>query len=863
MDRMAQIQAEAERQGVEALFPRVHVRETRVSGLRAPPRNKMALFEQFTIPPHRFVPPPAQQSSHQEFSSDGRFDTTSYYVKPTISHVQYHKAGQVKRRQLSAAESSGSGVSCDKDKHQVSSGSVTKAKLCCSVVTSNHTAALALGSRDCNPLQINLHTKKLCQGPSSESAAIHPVYQKCLWTDIQPPHCKVGSRQVSKDTMAILCCGHMEVESSNAAVQSASKDTPSSTDKMDSLCCGHIEVEASNAKVQSASKDASSSKDTMASLSSGYMEVELEASNDGIDAVMEKHWNSPHGASNGNRVKDFEVFVSSVAPSDWSAERSPGIEFCGGKTMPLIERGSHEYEGENDTTERMQEKLCSEHTGDKETLSDRNSEIAGNIISEKHHTPIQGSALVNKSSVFSPKIIPKHVIDVVGQREFWEARKTILQQQKTLSLQVFELHRLVKVQQLIAGMPGLLLEENDKRTVLKSVTEPVYAKVLKGLDDKQSADKEAKYCTGQKSTALKQPKKLIKVSSHHDSTKVYKQYNKPPPQLHPPSSPLVLFGQSRVSSWGLPSSPFVGNQWVKAVSDKYGSLATHIGNVSSSLVSGSVSMALQAPMPYPIAGQWYNDHQVWQASSNVFMGWYRPCTPKDLPEVVIPPPVSQKPSANCGISHLEVQQSDFAPGAQATDCVSLPNRPRSALRKTSASTSRPLLSTQVDMPISNVQQVNRTSQGRQSSDLNKLGSQESEPTQDLHALERTGSRSLPGSREIESERSGMRSQKIDSRCFYIGHENTRSTQSDGCVKVVQPASAGVFSLNERCGGPNNGPLPLFPLAPVSSVENETDRLFISESPPTSKVIRAVPHSGTAAVQSAAKILKSIQQDWHH
>lgn len=753
-----QIQAEAERQAVGALFPRVHVSETRVSGLRAPPRNKMALFEQFTIPPHRFVPPPAQKNSHQEFSSDGRFDTTSYYVKPTtVSHVQYQKAGQVKRRQPSAAESSGSGVSCDKDKHN---------------------------------------------------------------------------------------------------------------DKMDSLCSGHIEVEASNAEVQSASKDASSSKDTMDSLCSGHMEVELEASNDGvqsasIDAVVEKHWNSLRGASNGNGVKDFEVFVSSVAPSDWPAERSPGIEFCGGKTMSPIEGGSHECEGANDTTERMQEKLCSEHTVDKESLSDRNLEIAGNIVSEKHRTPIQGSALVSKSSVFLPKIIPKHVIGVVGQREFWEARKTILQQQKTLSLQVFELHRLVKVQQLIAGMPGLLLQENDKCTVLNSVTEPVYAKVSKGLDDKESADKETKYCTGQKPTAVKQPKKLIKVSCHHGSTKVYKQYDKPPPQLHPPSVPLVSFGQSRVSSRGLPSTPFVGNQWLKAVSDKYGSLGTHIGNVSSSLVSGSVSMALQSPMPYPIAGRWYNDNQVWQASSNVFMGWYRPCTPKDLPEVVIPPPVTQKPSANCGISHLKAQQCDFAPGAQATDCVSLPNRPRSALRKSSASTSRPLLSTQVDMPISNVQQVKRTSQGRQSSDRNKLGSQVSEPTQDLHALERTGSRILPGSCEIESERSGMRSQKIDSRCFCIGHENTRSTRSDGCVKVAQPASAGVFSLNERCAGPNNSPLPLFPLAPVSSVENETDRLSISESPPTSKVIRAVPHSGTAAVQSAAKILKSIQQDWHH
>ncbi|XP_024538140.1 ELF3-like protein 2 isoform X2 [Selaginella moellendorffii] len=36
-----------------ALFPRLHVKETKNAGPRAPPRNKMALYEQFTVPSHR------------------------------------------------------------------------------------------------------------------------------------------------------------------------------------------------------------------------------------------------------------------------------------------------------------------------------------------------------------------------------------------------------------------------------------------------------------------------------------------------------------------------------------------------------------------------------------------------------------------------------------------------------------------------------------------------------------------------------------------------------------------------------------------------------------------------------------------
>lgn len=36
------------------MFPRLHVNDTDKGGPRAPPRNKMALYEQLSIPSHRF-----------------------------------------------------------------------------------------------------------------------------------------------------------------------------------------------------------------------------------------------------------------------------------------------------------------------------------------------------------------------------------------------------------------------------------------------------------------------------------------------------------------------------------------------------------------------------------------------------------------------------------------------------------------------------------------------------------------------------------------------------------------------------------------------------------------------------------------
>lgn len=49
------------------LFPRLHVSDTEKGGPRAPPRNKMALYEQFSIPSQRFnqglLPPTNTNSS--------------------------------------------------------------------------------------------------------------------------------------------------------------------------------------------------------------------------------------------------------------------------------------------------------------------------------------------------------------------------------------------------------------------------------------------------------------------------------------------------------------------------------------------------------------------------------------------------------------------------------------------------------------------------------------------------------------------------------------------------------------------------------------------------------------------------------
>ncbi|XP_045824714.1 protein EARLY FLOWERING 3-like [Trifolium pratense] len=66
------------------------------------------------------------------------------------------------------------------------------------------------------------------------------------------------------------------------------------------------------------------------------------------------------------------------------------------------------------------------------------------------------STLENLSSL---KLSPDGVAQILGQQLFWKARRRITNQQRMYAVQVFELHRLIKVQQLIAGSSDLLLED--------------------------------------------------------------------------------------------------------------------------------------------------------------------------------------------------------------------------------------------------------------------------------------------------------------------------------------------------------------------------------------------------------------------
>ncbi|KAK4388772.1 protein EARLY FLOWERING 3 [Sesamum angolense] len=57
-------------------------------------------------------------------------------------------------------------------------------------------------------------------------------------------------------------------------------------------------------------------------------------------------------------------------------------------------------------------------------------------------------------------ITPDDVVGMIGQKHFWKARRALVNQQRLFAVQVFELHRLIKVQKLISASPHVLLEDH-------------------------------------------------------------------------------------------------------------------------------------------------------------------------------------------------------------------------------------------------------------------------------------------------------------------------------------------------------------------------------------------------------------------
>ncbi|KAK1562367.1 hypothetical protein Q3G72_015565 [Acer saccharum] len=179
------------------------------------------------------------------------------------------------------------------------------------------------------------------------------------------------------------------------------------------------------------------------------------------------------------------------------------------------------------------------------------------------HDDVSNTCMMDSISVLG--LSPDDVVGVIGEKQFWKARRAIIDQQRVFAVQVFELHRLMKVQKLIARSPHLLLDDQlymnkphldmslVKKLPPKSILEASPQIIVKPKDNSQKPDLRME-CEDENAVG-----NLPLPSVNNDTSKglVTRRSNF---ESYAPPTPVTR--NTKPSPWCFPPP---GNQWLVSV----------------------------------------------------------------------------------------------------------------------------------------------------------------------------------------------------------------------------------------------------------------------------------------------------------
>ncbi|KAL9230366.1 hypothetical protein vseg_005728 [Gypsophila vaccaria] len=339
------------------MFPRLHVNDTEKGGPRAPPRNKMALYEQFTIPSQRYnsavVPPKHHITSGSHSGLVPSPSTTQGTSREWNTNIHLHRPPPT-----SVYEE----------------------------VQARNVGAVSLSNQ-----QVRTENKKR---PLEEDDFMVPIFS-------QP-----GSEM------------HTEERSRNDI----------------------------NGEGHPVSKQQIKDRDVNTARVSASSRNSVDTSIRGKDNITwRKDASSPREYQEQQRLAALED-RSACLPDDTRDEGVPDLQArnpCQDTTLTLRVNSQADCRVmSDDKTNKGTDRIVGDPYPVKENTH------RGDGVSE--------TSMVDSAVEFD--ISPDDVVDIIGRKHFWKARSAIVNQQRVLAVQLFELHRLLKVQKLIAGSPNLLLE---------------------------------------------------------------------------------------------------------------------------------------------------------------------------------------------------------------------------------------------------------------------------------------------------------------------------------------------------------------------------------------------------------------------
>ncbi|TVU34154.1 hypothetical protein EJB05_15983 [Eragrostis curvula] len=378
------------------LFPRLHVSDAgKGGGPRAPPRNKMALYEQFTVPSNRFsssasaqtgLAPPSTSAS-QVYGYDRPmfqpFNMPSNEPAPSSKKVN----GNSMNRQISSTRNESGRLSLQTNNNDVYAAESTAA------FTSQHRGETVIkdssGKKMANDDEFMVPL--IC--PQQSAQEHEEVQEKCY-------------NALNKHSQRINVSDIRSVRS------------PKAKEKEPAQALKIVEVEEEGPSIQ-VSKDRFGDRDAK---------------------VCSK------------RDKLSNINNSSKTHLGNSERQARNMNGSSMKTQKLTIT--------EDTV------LCSPYT-DKEATN-MNSALPKESFKEAGskrkrslgHCDAEQNDDLSDSGECIPdwEISPDEIVDAIGETNFWKARRAIQNQQRVFAVQVFELHRLIKVQKFIAASPHLLIE---------------------------------------------------------------------------------------------------------------------------------------------------------------------------------------------------------------------------------------------------------------------------------------------------------------------------------------------------------------------------------------------------------------------
>ncbi|KAJ6803036.1 protein HEADING DATE 3B-like [Iris pallida] len=428
-----------EGKAMEPLFPRLHVTDREKGGPRAPPRNKMALYEQLSIPSKRFDSPSASSSSAPPQNQAGSS------ARPP-SKIQANGNGKMVLSPFNMSPNPDSN-SEDRVHSRLSDSAnpnITRAEFGRSFkrhASNNTVNARGLASPECNSRHLSDSAARKCRESfEDEDDFTVPTFvhtEIAAFSNSDLPAVQPGKPTISRVEGSKASCSYPLPTSNGEPFEVKDTNTTSRNYEQDhsKQNCRETSIFAHSPEIPDRSRFPELLNWGKSSLDrAGTVDVDKPT----CDANKELRLEScDNGYRTGSRCSNH---VDVVEEGDNSRY------IIGSCSKASLGKKADKFDEETHDGSNCQRQLGD---GDRDEVSETSMDyIAGMMIS------------------------PDDVVGVIGSKHFWKARRAIVNQQRVFAIQVFELHRLIEVQKLIAASPDVIMtDEYLKPSSPKMVSE--------------------------------------------------------------------------------------------------------------------------------------------------------------------------------------------------------------------------------------------------------------------------------------------------------------------------------------------------------------------------------------------------------